>query len=867
MLSFRSIISSPDHLITLSPCLSITLSCLLFTASVKSAEDLHLAPSVLPFVKQYCIDCHNDEKEKGDRSFEAFLLNPEDPDELFTLEEIVDLLYLGDMPPDEDDVLQPSSEERREAVDSIAEYLIAVEENRAPSETVLRRLTRYEYNNTMRYLLGVNPDIADATTQFPIDQEKHGFTNIGESQVLSEHQLALYLKAARTYLDQALVFGQERPKKQTWIFKPEDFTKQTRGNAQVRYTVLDESGNFFDIAHGEPADRRTNPPLDFVKKGVPADGTYKITVTAEAVGRSNPYDPEILQLDLSDPLKLGIWHATDKRFLDKSNLAGRKLGGVFDLIDNEPATFEITSWMSAGSIPFINYINGPGAAKGILNRVIDAYHPYAKIPGNADIDRMNEQGIPLPESQINPETRLYISQFYVGPRVRVYEMKLEGPLEREWPSKGHRNVIGKVIDAKKVNIARMMTSFSAKAFRRPVKRQEVQHYIDYVKNRIEAGIEHEKAIKLGLSAILTSPRFLFLDEGNSEDGTELNAYELASRLSYTLWSSMPDQELLNLAASKKLLREDIFVQQVKRLLEDSRSSGFTKQFSRAWLRLDKIGSMPPSNAQYPSYYKKRLEAAINTETRMFFDYVLQENRPITDFIEASYTFLNDALATHYGLTGKFGEQFQKVELPASARRKGLLGHASVLTASANGVETSPVVRGVWVLENILGTPPSPPPPDVPPIEPDTRGATTIREQLEKHRSNESCADCHARIDPWGFGLEHYDPIGGFREHYTMFSGDGKIARRSKGRKIDGSSELPSGQYLENEIDLVTALIERRELFAHNLTTKLLTYGTGRELTFKDKMEVNTIVERVSRNGYGMQDLLVEILTSSIFQSR
>ena len=853
--------------ITKLPLLLVTLSSVNLTHALTAAEDPHLAPNVVPFVEQYCLDCHNSEKEKGYRSFEAFLHDPEDPDELFTLEEIVDLLNLGDMPPDEDDVLQPSSEERRKAVDSITEYLLAVEESRAPSETILRRLTRFEYNNTMRDLLGVNPNIADATTQFPIDQEKHGFTNMGEAQVLSEHQLALYLKAARTYLDQALVFGKERSEKKTWIFKPEDFTKQTRGNAQVKYIVLDESGNFFDIAHGEPADRRTNPPLDFVKTGVPADGTYKISVTAEAVGRINPYDPDVLQLDLTDSMKLAIWHATEKRFLDKGNLSGRKLEGVFDLLDNQPATFEVTSWMSAGSIPFINYINGPGAAKGILNRVINAYHPYAKIPGNADIDRMKEQGIPLPESQINPETRLYISQFYVGPRVRVYEMKLEGPMEREWPPSGHRNIVGRVTDPKKVNIPRMMTAFAEKAFRQPVKRSEVQHYIDYALGRIAAGFEHEEAIKLGLSAILTSPRFLFLDEGNSENGTTLDSYELASRLSYTLWSSMPDAELLKLASNKKLTQDKILVQQVKRLLNDPRSNAFIEQFPRAWLRLDKIGTMPPSNAQYPNYYKKRMEVAMKTETQLFFEYVLRENRPITDFINGSYSFVNDALAEHYGLEGEFGETFRKTSLPTSARRKGLLGHASVLTASANGVETSPVVRGVWVLENILGTPPSPPPPDVPPIEPDTRGVTTIREQLEKHREIESCRDCHARIDPWGFGLEHYDPIGGFREHYTIFSGSGKISKQEQGRKVDGSSELPSGDYLSNELDLIGALAERREQFAKNLTTKLLTYSTGRELTFKDKVEVDEIVAHVSESGYGMEDLLIEVLSSSIFRSR
>ena len=830
-------------------------------------EDNQLHPDVPPFVKQFCLDCHNDQKEKGDRSFERFLENPQNPEDLTTLEEILDMLNLGDMPPDEDDVLQPSSAERGRTIDLITQYLFHAEDGRIPSETVLRRLTRYEYNNTLRDLLGVHPGISDATENFPIDQEKDGFTNLGESQVLSQHQLALYLKAAGQYLDQALVFGEEKPKTQKWIFKPEDFTKQTRGNAQVMYKILDDSGAFFDIGHGEPADRRANAPLDFIKKGVHANGVYKIRVTAEAVGRENPYDPEVLQIDLDPPLKLGIWQVSDKRFLEKSSVKGRILNGVFDLRDNEPSTFEVSSWMSKGSIPFINYINGPGAAKGILNRVISAYHPYAKIPGDADIDRMVEQGIPLPESQINPETRVYISQFYQGPRVRVYEMTLEGPIHDQWPPAGHRNLVGNTTDATKVDIPRMVTAFAGKAFRRPITADEVQHYIDYIHGRIAVGIPHAEAIKLGLSAILTSPRFLFLDEGDPEVDRKLDNYELASRLSYALWCSLPDQQLLDLAGTGKLTASEVLIRQTERLLKDPRSKSFTEHFTEAWLRLDKLGTMPPSNSQYPAYYAQRLETAMKTETRLLFDYMLQENRPITDFLDAPYTFVNDALARHYGLEGEFGEDFRFTKLPDQARRSGLLGHASVLTASANGVETSPVVRGVWVLENILGTPPSPPPPDVPAIEPDTRGATTIREQLAKHRDIESCAGCHAKIDPWGFALEHYDPIGGFREHYTIFSGDGRIARREDGKPVDGSAELPSGEFINNEIELKKNLVLRKDLFARNLTTKLLTYATGREMTFKDRMEVNGIVDRISEKGYGLRDLLLEVVASDIFNGR
>ena len=277
--------------------------------------------------------------------------------------------------------------------------------------------------------------------------------------------------------------------------------------------------------------------------------------------------------------------------------------------------------------------------------------------------------------------------------------------------------------------------------------------------------------------------------------------------------------------------------------------------------------MPPSTAQFPTYYFQRLEKAMKTETRSFFQHVLSENRPVTDFIDAPYSFVNDALARHYGIHNVLGEAFQKVAIPESIHRGGLLGHASVLTASANGVETSPVVRGVWVLESLLGTPPSPPPPDVPPIEPDTRGAATIREQLAKHRNVAACADCHAKIDPWGFALEYFDPIGEYRDRYTIFAGRGRIARRRDGKIIDGSGQLPSGSIIQNESDLREELLARKNQFTRNLTTKLLMYACGRELTFADDSDIEKINDRLAEQGNGLRDLILSVVASDPFRSR
>jgi hypothetical protein len=251
---------------------------------------------------------------------------------------------------------------------------------------------------------------------------------------------------------------------------------------------------------------------------------------------------------------------------------------------------------------------------------------------------------------------------------------------------------------------------------------------------------------------------------------------------------------------------------------------------------------------------------------LFVADALKHNRPLKHLLNSSTTFVNGSLARHYGLTNVVGDEFRKVSFSADRRRAGLLGHASVLTATANGVETSPVVRGVWVLENILGTPPSPPPPDVPPIEPDTRGATTIRDQLAKHRNVAACADCHAKIDPWGFALEFYDPIGGFRTHYPHVGPSGRVAKL-EGKRIDGSGELPGGEFIHNDGGLRTELLKRKDQFARNLVKKFLTHATGRELTFRDNAEVEQITDKIARSGYGFRDLVRMSLQSQIFRSR
>ena len=348
-------------------------------------------------------------------------------------------------------------------------------------------------------------------------------------------------------------------------------------------------------------------------------------------------------------------------------------------------------------------------------------------------------------------------------------MDIEGPTFDQWPPASHRMLFGDETDAARVDIEQVVLRFASRAFRQPVKSDQVAHYVAFIRERIRSGEANATSIKYGLAAILTSPRFLYLDEGNEEADTTLSNHELAARLSYFLWSTMPDAKLLSIASSGKLSSPFILKTEIDRMLRDDKVGDFVEHFTDSWLRINTLGTMPPDSKAFGSYYDDRLEDSFKQETRLFFGDLIHNNGSILNLLDSNYTFANDVLATHYGINDVDGEHFRKVSLKPQHHRGGLLGQGSVLTVTANGIETSPVVRGVWVLENIFGTPPPPPPPDVEPLEPDTRGASTIREQLNKHRNVAACADCHAKIDPAGFALEFFDPIGGYRSRYPRRS--------------------------------------------------------------------------------------------------
>jgi hypothetical protein len=357
--------------------------------------------------------------------------------------------------------------------------------------------------------------------------------------------------------------------------------------------------------------------------------------------------------------------------------------------------------------------------------------------------------------------------------------------------------------------------------------------------------------------MLVSPHFLFrIERDDPKDPSKVHRIsdlELASRLSYFLWRSMPDDELLSLAENRKLSDKTVLRAQVKRMIADPRSGSFADDFAGQWLELRNLDTVKPDPDRF-LYWGPELRAAMKNETRMFFDYILRNNRPLSEFLDAKYTFLNERLAGFYGIEGVKGPEFRRVDL-TSSERGGLLGQASILAISSYPSRTSVVIRGKYILQNILGTPPPPAPADVPPLEEGAVGTSaSLRQQMEKHRSNAVCASCHSKMDPLGFGLENYDGIGKWRTK------DGKFP-------VDASGTLPDGRTFSGPAELRRALLAQMPLFAQNVTQKMMTYGLGRGLSRYDKIVAKDIIGRLAESDYPFQSIIFEIVESAPFQQR
>lgn len=451
------------------------------------------------------------------------------------------------------------------------------------------------------------------------------------------------------------------------------------------------------------------------------------------------------------------------------------------------------------------------------------------------------------------------------------EVEITGPLHKQWPPECHTRLFGDVdLQTGTLDDARqILQRFVPRAFRRPATDEEVARYVALVAARLTEGRTFAEAIRVGLVGVLCSPHFLYLNEARRETTTRIADVELASRLAYFLWSAPPDEELLNVASENRLHAPDVLRAQTERLLRDPKSEAFAKNFTGQWLRLRQINETQPDARLYPKF-DELLQESMTWESEAYFREMLVGDVSIDDFLASNWAMLNERLARHYGIEGVAGLNLRKVVLPADSVRGGVLTQAAVLKVTANGTTTSPVTRGVWVLENILGRPTPPPPPNTAGIEPDIRGAETVREQLAKHRSAESCNVCHKSIDPPGFALESFDPVGAYREVYLRWhvsnaeKGWGRVA---EGAKVDPAGETAEGERFTDVRDFKRLLLERRDDFAHCLTEKLLSYALGREMGFGDRDSLAAVVRQAHSGGNGLRTLIHAVVQSETFATR
>jgi hypothetical protein len=467
---------------------------------------------------------------------------------------------------------------------------------------------------------------------------------------------------------------------------------------------------------------------------------------------------------------------------------------------------------------------------------------------------------------------------YQGMGLFLGDIHIEGPLE-EWPPPSRAQLLGDVDPAKGSldDIRGILLRISPQAFRRSVSEVEVEPYVALARQALEEGLTFEKALRRGLKGILCAPEFLFLEEPpQGPAAPRIDDFALASRLSYFLWNSQPDRELLGLAERGELRQPDVLRAQVERMLADPKSQRFVASFTGQWLRLDDIDFTVPDESLYPEY-NQLLRQSMLDETRAFFREVLDRDLSVQSFIDSDFAMINQPLAEFYGIDGVEGLGIRRVELPDECLRGGVLTQAGVLKVSADGTRTSPVLRGAWILKYFYGEPSPPPPPTVAAVEPDIRGAATIREQLAKHRDHESCNRCHRKIDPPGFALESFDVIGAERDWYRT-RGDGKYVNKPRhpqapkhhvqyrqGPDVDASGVTADGQPFAGIREYKQLLLKDDDAMPRALTRLLLMYSLGRHLGFSDRLEVERIVARTKETGCGLRSIVHEIVQSEAFR--
>ena len=798
---------------------------------------------VQQFLGKYCLECHDADAQKGDRAFDAFALPLKSVADLIEARDIIDQLTLKEMPPKKAD--QPKDDERIAMIRALRDGTVAAHAKfqTTGSRTVMRRLSSREYENTLAVLFGRRVDTLGLTADFPKEKTTEHMDTIGKSLVTSGFLVDQYFQSANRLVETRL--GKPATPPKDWKFNShfvqyEELQGSHKSAFNYRYLNLYEQPNT-DTRQGGYGHIE-----DFLK-GVPVSGLYDLEVEATALHRDTHYDPAIFGIDFSEPFILGVVPGDVTKGHIHYPHAIEPLLATAVVPDNTPTWFKFRVWLEAGQTPRFIFPNGPFESRASVVTINKKYKDEFKSDvGSSGVGR----------AHILKEGKL--------PHIRISEIKIHGPVP-EKPSAEELAVFGKdgFQEAKALD---QLNAFAEKAYRRPLTEEDKKPIRVLYEKRIAEKAAPRQAALDSLKLILCSPSFLYLSEITDESAKALKPHDLATRLSFALWATPPDEALLAAAKSGKLTQDAELKKHIERMLSDERINGFMNGFIDSWLNLRDLGSQPPPRETNRAYYAEDLPSSMKAEARLFFRDLLKNNGSVAQFIDCEHTFVDKKLAKLYELpeakTLRFADGFQKVSLKGNNHRGGLLGMAAVLTVSANGVETSPVTRGVWVTENFLGFPPPPPPDVVPAIDPDVSGATTIRDRLAKHRADAACAECHRKIDPLGFSLEAYDAVGRWRKKYPAAN------KKTKPAEIDTTGEFPSGETYTDFAGFKRVIRDTRaDHFTRHLIRQLLTYTTGRTMELADDLPLDQLQEKVKKQGLGLKTLMVECLMSDVFRSR
>lgn len=761
-----------------------------------------------PFFKEHCLRCHGAEKQKGDLRLDT--LSTDFGDLLVAQEwdEVMLRITSGEMPPE--DEKQPSPDASGKATEWIAARLSEGRAARMSQRTpvTLNRLSREEYARTVYDLLGVRFDV-DAPGAFNEDPRWHGFDRIGSLLTLSPSHVDRYFEAAQKIIAEAF------PDKEPPVGKG-------------HHAAHDERAAKWLSEHGidGPA-RNLVLPGQTSRGGIDArqPGLYRIKIKLSALPSVRGRVPH-----------LSIWDGTLKRSLHGVDVSAP---------EDAPTTLEIETHLPAGRYALLNQAPGTFEARALslTNERVFTHSHEKRFIHSGSYKLFDENGASI------------------LPLLLIDEVDWEGPIIPESDLEKRAGLLPETEEPAAVRAS--LTRFLDRAWRRPVSPGEVDEFMALIAEETAAGEKFRPAYLSALVAALTSKNFYYLREGDpGQNRKTVTDWELASRLSYFLWSSMPDEALFADARAGKLSQPEILRAQIARMLDDPRSAALLDSFPRQWLQLHKVGSFPPDSELYPDY-DKWLEESMILESTRYFAEVFTKNQSIREFLASDWTMLNPRLALHYGLPPMKGMGFQRVSLRPEDRRGGLLTQASILSLTSDGVRHRPVHRGVWVSEAIFGKTPPPPPPNVEPLEPTPSESpkATIRMQLEAHSTHASCAACHRKIDPLGFAFDHYDALGRWRDTERVASGQGDDP------PVNAAGQLPDGRPYDGPETFKRLLAGDLDRFAESFIGQLATYGLRRAMTIDDEAEIRAIATSEKANAYPLRSMIEKLAASDFFRRR